>query len=54
MDLDDGAAEFGFLVRDRTGEFSASFDAVLADAGIDIVKILPGCPLSGSKSRPGP
>ena len=26
------------------GQFRASFDAVLADAGIDVVKILPRCP----------
>jgi putative transposase len=44
MDLGDRAAEFSFLVRDRAGQFTASFDAVLADAGIDIVKIPPGCP----------
>jgi putative transposase len=27
------------MVRDRAGQFTASFDAVLADAGIDAVKI---------------
>ena len=35
MDLDDRAATFRFLVRDRAGQFTASFDAVLAGAGID-------------------
>jgi putative transposase len=35
MDLDDHAATFRFLVRDRAGQFTTSFDAVLADAGID-------------------
>ena len=44
MDLDDRAATFRFLVRDRAGQFTASFDAVLAGAGIDTVKIPPRCP----------
>ena len=44
MDLDDRAARFRFLVRDRAGQFTASFDAVLAGAGIDTVKIPPRCP----------
>jgi transposase InsO family protein len=30
---------FRFLVRDRAGQFTAAFDAVLADAGITAVKI---------------
>src|SRR5450631_2445718 len=41
MDLGDRAADFRFLVRDRAGQFTASFDAVLADAGIQAVKIPP-------------
>jgi transposase InsO family protein len=44
MDLDDHAATFRFLVRDRAGQFATSFDAVLADAGIDTVNIPPRCP----------
>ena len=39
MDLSDRAAGFRFLVRDRAGQFTASFDAGLADAGIEVVKI---------------
>ncbi|TCO45894.1 integrase core domain-containing protein [Actinocrispum wychmicini] len=43
MDLDDRADSFRFLIRDRAGQFTASFDTVFADAGIDVVKIPPGC-----------
>jgi putative transposase len=39
MDLDDHTATFRFLVRDRAGQFTTAFDAVLAGAGIDTVKI---------------
>ena len=44
MDLGDRAADFRFLVRDRAGQFSASFDAVLASTGIEAVKIPPRSP----------
>jgi transposase InsO family protein len=44
MDLDERAATFRFLVRDRAGQFTTAFDAVLTGAGIDIVKIPPRCP----------
>ena len=44
MDLDDRAATFKFLIRDRAGQFTRAFDAVLAGAGIDTVKIPPRCP----------
>jgi putative transposase len=44
MDLGDRAADFRFLVRDRAGQFTVSFDAVLADAGIEAVKIPPRSP----------
>jgi hypothetical protein len=44
MDLDDRAATFRFLVRDRAGQFATYFDAVLTGAGIDTVKIPPRCP----------
>jgi hypothetical protein len=64
MDLGDRAADFRFLVRARAGQFTASFDAVLADAGIEAVKIPPrqpareryaegSCSLSGPRSPTG-
>ena len=44
MDLGDRAADFRFLVRDPAGQFAGSFDAVLASAGIEAVKIPPRSP----------
>jgi len=42
MDPGNRAAGFRFLPRDRAGQFTASFDAALATAGITAVKIPPG------------
>jgi putative transposase len=39
MDLGERAARFRFLIRDRAGQFTEAFDAVLSDAGIEVVKI---------------
>ena len=44
MDLGEHTVCFRFLVRDRAGQFATSFDAVLADVGIEVVKIPPRCP----------
>ena len=44
MDLGELAAAFRFLVRDRAGQFTASFDAALADVGIEAVQIPPRSP----------
>jgi putative transposase len=44
MDLGDRAADFRFLIRDRAGQYTAALDAVLADAGIETVKIPPRSP----------
>ena len=44
MDPGDRAAGFRFLVRGRAGQYTASFDAALAGAGIESVKIPPRSP----------
>jgi putative transposase len=38
MDLDDHTATFRFLVHDRAGQFTTTFDSALAGAGIATVK----------------
>ena len=48
MDLGDHATDFRFLVRDRAGQFTASFDAALAGAGIEAVKIPPRSPTANA------
>jgi transposase InsO family protein len=44
MDLGEQTEQFKVLVRDRAGQFTAAFDAVLADAGITVCKIPPQSP----------
>lgn len=38
MDLQDAGSTARFLIRDRDAKFTAAFDAVLADAGVRIVR----------------
>jgi putative transposase len=44
MELGDRADEFRFLICDRAGQFAASFDAVLADVGVETIRIPRRCP----------
>ncbi len=44
MDLRERAARLRFLIRDRAGQFTGAFDAVLSGAGIEVVKIPPRSP----------
>jgi putative transposase len=52
MDLGDRAADFRFLVRDRAGQFTDSFDAALASTGIQSVKIPPRTPRANAFAEP--
>ena len=59
LDLAEHAAAFTYLVRDRAGQFTAAFDAVLADAGSTSSRSHPGVPARtptrrGSCSPPVP
>jgi len=51
IDLGDRAADFRFLARDRAGQFTDSFDAVLAAAGIQAVKIPPRSPRANAFAK---
>ena len=51
MDPGDRAAGFRFLVRDRAGQFTASFDTILASAGIQAVKIPPRSPRANAHAE---
>lgn len=44
MDLGERADRFKFVIRDRGGQFTGDFDAVLADAGIRVIKSPPQAP----------
>jgi putative transposase len=51
IELGDRATDFRFLVRDRPGQFTGAFDAVLADAGIKAVKIPPRSPRANANAE---
>jgi putative transposase len=48
LDLGARATQFRFMVRDRAGQFTDVFDAVLAGAGIEVVKIPPRSPAANA------
>ena len=51
MDLGERAPQFRFLIRDRAGQFTEAFDAVLGGAGIEVVKIPPRSPKANAYSE---
>jgi putative transposase len=44
IDLGERTEQFKVLIRDRAGQFTTAFDAVLSDAGITVCKIPPRSP----------
>jgi hypothetical protein len=51
MDLGGRAADFRFLIRDRAGQFTDSFDAALASTGITAAKIPPRSPRANAHAE---
>jgi putative transposase len=51
MDLGERASRFRFFIRDRAGQFTEAFDAVLSAAGIEVVKIPPQSPRANACSE---
>jgi transposase InsO family protein len=49
--LGERAAAFRFLIRDRAGQFTEAFNAVRADAGVEMVKIPARSPRANAYSE---
>jgi transposase InsO family protein len=50
-DLGDRADDFRFLIRDRAGQFTTSFDTALSGAGIQVLKTPPRCPRANAHTE---
>jgi len=51
MDLGERTEQFKVLIRDRAGQFTDAFDAVLADASIAVCKIPPRSPRANAHAE---
>jgi putative transposase len=51
MDPQERADRFRFLIRNRAGQFTEAFDAVLSAAGIKVVNISPRSPRANAYSE---
>jgi putative transposase len=51
MDLGERADRFTVQLRDRGGQFTNTFDHVLADASIEVVKTPPQCPRANAHAE---
>jgi putative transposase len=51
MDLGERADRSRFMIRDRAGQFTGAFDAVLAGAGIEVARIPPRSPKANAHAE---
>jgi putative transposase len=51
MNLDDRTDDFRLFIRDRAGQFTASFDAVFSATGTQVVKTPPRCPRANTHAE---